>query len=269
MTNISRSQFQYHPFHLVEPSPWPLVTSFSLLMLTLSSVMMFHGYKNGGLLVIIGFISLIGSMIFWWRDVIAEGTYGGHHTFAVQKGLTIGVFLFIVSEVFFFLSIFWAFFHSSLAPSVELGGSWPPMGVEPLNPFELPLLNTVILLSSGASVTYAHHSLIKGDRKASYYGLIITIILALLFTSLQGLEYWNAPFTISDGVYGSCFFFGTGFHGLHVIIGTIFLAVGLWRIRAYQLTDHHHLGFESGILYWHFVDLVWLFLFISIYWWGS
>lgn len=195
-------------------------------------------------------------------------TYLGNHTYAVQRGLNLGVGLFIASEVFFFLAIFWAFFHSSISPSVELGAQWPPMGIDGVNPFELPLLNTVILLSSGVTVTYAHHSLIEGNRKGALYGTIVTIILAILFTGLQGLEYTVSSFTISDSVYGSCFYFGTGFHGLHVIIGTAFLAVGLWRTLAYHFTDHHHLGLESGILYWHFVDVVWLFLYISVYYWG-
>ena len=143
------------------------------------------------------------------------------------------------------------------------------MGIEPINPFELPLLNTVILLSSGATITFAHHSLIKGDRKGALDGTFLTVILALVFTLFQGIEYSVSSFTLSDGVFGTCFFFGTGFHGFHVIIGTIFITVGLWRILAYHLTDHHHLGYESAILYWHFVDLVWLFLYVSMYYWGS
>lgn len=188
---------------------------------------------------------------------------------AVQKGMSLGVMLFIVSEALFFLAIFWAYFHNALTPGIELGAQWPPMGIEPVNPFELPLVNTVILLSSGATITYGHHSLIKGDRKGVIYGTTLTIALALLFTSIQILEYFVSSFTISDGVFGSCFFFGTGFHGFHVIIGTIFIAVGLWRISRYHLTDHHHLGYESSILYWHFVDVVWLFLYCTIYYWGS
>ena len=212
---------------------------------------------------------VIASMTLWFRDIISEGTFLGNHTLAVQKGLNLGVILFIVSEALFFLAIFWAFFHSALTPTIELGGQWPPMGIEPVNPFELPLLNTVILLSSGATITYAHHSLIKGDRKGSLYGSIFTVLLALIFTLFQGIEYSVSSFTISDGAYGTCFFFGTGFHGFHVIIGTIFLSVALWRIYAYHLTDHHHLGYEGGILYWHFVDVVWLFLYVSMYYWGS
>jgi cytochrome c oxidase subunit 3 len=208
-------------------------------------------------------------MSLWFRDIVSEGTYLGNHTLAVQKGLNLGVILFIVSEALFFIAIFWAFFHSALTPTVELGAQWPPMGIEPVNPFELPLLNTVILLSSGATITYAHHSLIKGERKGAIYGSIVTVLLALIFTLFQGVEYSVSSFTISDGVFGTCFFFGTGFHGLHVIVGTIFLSVALWRIISYHLTDHHHLGYEAGILYWHFVDVVWLFLYVSMYYWGS
>lgn len=269
MQDLSRSKFQAHPFHLVDASPWPLVSSFALLTLTVSAVMMMHGYAHGPLFTLIGFIATVGTMIFWFRDIIHEGTFGGFHTFAVQKGLTIGVALFIISEIFFFLSIFWAFFHSSLAPTVELGGVWPPKGIEPINAFELPLLNTVILLSSGATVTYAHHSLIGQNRKGLINGLICTIGLALIFTALQGFEYYSAPFTITDGAFGSTFYFATGFHGLHVLIGTLFIAVMFWRIIAYHLTDHHHVGFESSILYWHFVDVVWLFLYCAVYYWGS
>src|SRR5579862_8123042 len=218
---------QAHPYHLVEPSPWPLLASFSLLTITLSGVITFHGYSNGVFLLILGLITLIFTIALWFRDVTREGTFQGHHTIAVQKGLTLGFVLFVVSEVFFFISIFWAFFNSSLSPAVELGAHWPPAGIEPLNPWEIPLLNTVILLSSGATVTYAHHSLIQGNRIGVIYGLVFTIILAIVFTALQGIEYTVSSFTISDGTFGSCFFFGTGFHGLHVIIGTAFLSVGL------------------------------------------
>ncbi|KAI5474108.1 cytochrome c oxidase subunit 3 (mitochondrion) [Pseudohyphozyma bogoriensis] len=264
-----RSQFQAHPFHLVTPSPWPLLTSFALLILTIAAAMYFNGFANGGTLLALGFVSTVSAMILWFRDVVAEGTLLGNHTFAVQKGLNMGVALFIVSEIFFFISIFWAYFHSALAPTVELGTHWPPAGIDPLNPFEIPLLNTILLLSSGASVTYAHHSLIEGNRRGTLLGIIVTVVLALIFTALQGFEYYEAPFTLSDGAYGSTFFFATGFHGIHVMIGTAFIAVAFFRILSYHLTDHHHLGFEASILYWHFVDVVWLFLYVSIYWWGA
>jgi cytochrome c oxidase subunit 3 len=269
MTNLIRSNFQFHPFHLVSPSPWPIYTSVSLLTLTTTGVLSMHGFFGAKNLLFFAFLSVVSSMFFWFRDVISEGTYLGNHTLAVQKGLNMGVALFIVSEVFFFLAIFWAFFHSALSPTIEMGAQWPPMGIEAINPFELPLLNTIILLSSGVTITFAHHSLIQGNRSGALYGTIFTIILAILFTGLQGIEYTVSSFTITDSTFGSCFYFGTGFHGLHVIIGTIFIAVGLWRMLAYHLTDNHHLGFESSILYWHFVDVVWLFLFVSVYYWGS
>ena len=248
---MNRNFIQGHPYHLVEPSPYPLLASMALLITTLSAVMTFHGYSNGVFLLLLGILSTVLSMGLWFKDVIREATYQGHHTIAVQKGLMLGFILFVASEVMFFLSIFWAFFHSSLAPTVELGASWPPAGIEPLNPFEIPLLNTVILLSSGAAVTYAHHSLIQGNREGVLYGLIATIVLAIVFTGFQGYEYYNAPFTFSDGAYGSTFFMSTGFHGFHCILGSIILTVILFRVISYHFTDHHHLGFESAILYWH------------------
>lgn len=269
MLTLKRSEFQAHPFHLVSPSPWPILTCFSLLTLTTSGVLTMHGFNLAGNFVFLSLLSLILSMSFWFRDIISEGTYIGNHTLAVQRGINMGVGLFIVSEALFFLAIFWTYFHSSLSPNVEIGAQWPPMGVESINAFELPLLNTVILLSSGVTVTYSHHCLIQGNRTGGIYGLIYTILLAIIFTALQGVEYMVSSFSISDGTYGSCFYFGTGFHGFHVIIGTAFLTVGLWRFLAYHLTENHHLGFESAILYWHFVDIVWLFLFISVYYWGS
>lgn len=269
MTLSSRSNFQAHPFHLVSPSPWPLYTSLSLFTLTMSAVMAFHSFLTSIFVLYTSLIALISSMTLWFRDVISEATYLGNHTLAVQRGLNMGVALFIISEALFFLAIFWAFFHSALSPTVELGAKWPPLGIESINPFELPLLNTVLLLSSGVTVTYSHHSLINKNRKGALYGLVYTVILATIFTALQGVEYTVSSFTISDGTYASCFYFGTGFHGLHVIIGTAFLAVGLWRLLSYHLTENHHLGYESGILYWHFVDVVWLFLYISVYYWGS
>ena len=264
-----RRKFQAHPFHLVSPSPWPFNTSVSLLNTTLIAALTFHLFINKISFVVLSVINIAYSMGLWFRDVISEGTYLGFHTLAVQRGLNMGVALFIISEALFFLAIFWAFFHSALSPTIELGASWPPLGIQSINPFELPLLNTIILLSSGVTVTYAHHSVIQGNRKGGLYGLVATVVLAIIFTGFQWVEYSASSFSISDGTYGSCFYFGTGFHGFHVIIGTAFLSVGLWRLLAYHLTENHHLGLESGILYWHFVDVVWLFLYISVYYWGS
>lgn len=228
-----------------------------------------HGFFSAQDVFILAFLLVVASMSFWFRDVISEATYLGNHTLAVQRGLNMGIALFIVSEAFFFLAIFWTFFHNALSPAVELGAQWPPKGVDSVNPFELPLLNTILLLASGFTVTYAHHSVIQGKRSGGLDGIVLTVVLALAFTALQGVEYTVSSFTLSDSTFGSCFYFGTGFHGLHVMIGTAFIAVGLWRVLAYHFTENHHLGLESSILYWHFVDIVWLFLFISVYYWGS
>lgn len=196
MTNITRSNFQAHPFHLVSPSPWPLYTSTSLFSLTLSAVLTFHSFSVALIILYTSLTSLVYSMALWFRDVTNEGTYLGNHTLAVQRGLNMGVALFIISEALFFLAIFWSFFHSALSPTVELGAKWPPLGIESINPFELPLLNTVILLSSGVTVTYSHHSLIQGNRSGALYGLVYTIILAIIFTVFQFIEYTVSSFTI-------------------------------------------------------------------------
>lgn len=261
----SIKKFQTFPFHLVAPSPWPFLLSFSLLNTAIGGVLFFHGFPLGGDILILGLILTSLGMILWFRDVITEGTYLGHHTKAVKTGLMIGFILFIISEVFAFLSVFWAFFHSSLSPAIEIGGSWPPVGITPLDPFAIPLLNTFLLLSSGAFITFGHHALIAGNRKAAIDGVFFTILLACIFTGLQYFEYSEAGFTMSDGVYGSAFYASTGLHGFHVIVGTLFILVGFIRILNYQLTKEHHQGFEASILYWHFVDVVWLFLFVAVY----
>lgn len=237
--------------------------------LTVGGVLYFHNYVFGELLLILSLLLVILTMIVWWRDVIREATYTGLHTLVVQKGLKLGVILFIVSEVCFFFSFFWAFFHSALVPAVELGSIWPPVGIEPLDPFEVPLLNTAILLSSGATITWSHKALISGERKDAIVGLIATVALGIIFTALQAMEYYEASFTIADSVYGSAFYVATGFHGLHVLVGTTFLVVGLVRMINHQLTKFHHVGYEAACWYWHFVDVVWLFLYVSIYWWGG
>jgi cytochrome c oxidase subunit 3 len=263
------SGIQKHPFHLVDPSPWPLFASIGALASTFGGVMFFHGYVGGDSLLALGIVMILYSMFVWWRDVIREATFEGHHTKTVQLGLRYGMILFIVSEVMFFLAFFWAFFHASLSPSVDIGAVWPPKGIQVLNPWEVPFLNTVILLSSGAAVTWAHHAILAGYRQQATYGLVVTILLAVIFTGFQVLEYVEAPFTISDSVYGSSFFIATGFHGFHVFVGTIFLAVCLGRLSKFHFSKAHHFGFEAAAWYWHFVDVVWLFLFVSIYWWGG
>jgi len=268
MKNKIFQSFQVHPYHLVEPSPWPLGASVACLILTLGGVMKFHGFIAGDIGLPLGLILVLATMFFWWKDVVIEATYQGHHTSTVKYGLTLGIILFIISEICLFFSLFWAFFHSSLAPSVEIGSTWPPLGIEPLNPFEIPLLNTIILLTSGATITVSHSKIISGDRESTILYLILTILLAWMFLGLQWVEYTNAAFTIADSVYGATFFMLTGMHGFHVLVGTIFLTVSLSRCVNYQLTGHHHLGFEAAIWYWHVVDVIWLFLFTTLYWWG-
>lgn len=260
---------QKHPFHLVDPSPWPLTGATAGFTMTTGAVMYMHGYSGGGSLYLLGFGLLLATMYVWWRDIVREGTLEGQHTSIVQLGLRYGMILFIVSEVMFFVAFFWAFFWAALAPVPEIGSVWPPHGIEVLSAWEVPFLNTLILLSSGAAVTWAHHAIIAGDRDQTLMALLITIAMAILFTSLQGFEYVNASFTISDSVYGSTFYMATGFHGFHVFIGTCFLTVCLFRTISYHFTTQHHFGFEAAAWYWHFVDVVWLFLFVTIYWWGG
>nr|ATU87843.1 cytochrome oxidase subunit III [Lonchura spectabilis] len=258
---------QAHSYHMVDPSPWPIMGAAAALLTTSGLTMWFH--YNSPQLLIMGLLSTMLVMFQWWRDIVRESTFQGHHTPTVQKGLRYGMALFITSEAFFFLGFFWAFFHSSLAPTPELGGQWPPVGIKPLNPMDVPLLNTTILLASGVTVTWAHHSITEANRKQAIHALTLTVLLGFYFTALQAMEYYEAPFSIADGVYGSTFFVATGFHGLHVIIGSTFLLVCLARLIKYHFTPNHHFGFEAAAWYWHFVDVVWLFLYISIYWWGS
>nr|YP_006576093.1 cytochrome c oxidase subunit III [Kulikovia alborostrata]AEM23550.1 cytochrome c oxidase subunit III [Kulikovia alborostrata] len=256
-----------NPFHLVELSPWPLVGSVGAFFLTVGLASWCHGY--GVFLMVLGLGVILLTMLQWWRDVIRESTFQGFHTLKVSVGLRWGMILFILSEVCFFVAFFWAYFHSSLSPSLELGSCWPPVGVVSLNAFSVPLLNTGVLLGSGVSVTWAHHALLEGSRKEGIAGLILTVGLGVYFTFLQGGEYWEAPFALSDGVYGSTFYVATGFHGLHVLIGSSFLMVCLFRVWIFQFSKSHHFGFEAAAWYWHFVDVVWLFLYLCIYWWGS
>jgi cytochrome c oxidase subunit 3 len=268
-----KEQFLYlktkHSFHLVDPSPWPLLASLGAFMLTLGAVLYMQNYFGGAQLLKTGLITILFVMYTWWRDIIREATYEDQHTYAVQRGLRLGMILFIVSEIMFFFAFFWAFFHSSLSPTFNIGGVWPPQAITPIQTSGIPLTNTFFLLSSGATVTWAHHAIIVRAKKHALTGLGLTIFLAILFTGLQGLEYYDAPFSISDSVFGSCFYMTTGFHGFHVFVGTISLFVAFIRIVLNHFTCTHHFGFESAAWYWHFVDVVWLFLFITVYWWGG
>nr|UNZ93501.1 cytochrome c oxidase subunit III [Antheraea yamamai] len=256
-----------HPYHLVDYSPWPLTGAIGVMTLVTGLVKWFHNFNIN--LLIIGYIITLLTMYQWWRDISREGTYQGKHTILVTKGLRWGMILFIVSEIFFFLSFFWAFFHSSLSPNIEIGAMWPPLSITPFNPFHIPLLNTIILISSGVTVTWAHHALMENNLTQANQSLFITIILGIYFTILQAYEYLEAPFSIADSIYGSTFFMATGFHGLHVIIGTLFLIICFIRHLFKHFSSNHHFGFEAAAWYWHFVDVVWLFLYISIYWWGN
>nr|YP_009502922.1 cytochrome c oxidase subunit III [Spongiocaris panglao]AXG21499.1 cytochrome c oxidase subunit III [Spongiocaris panglao] len=259
--------YNHHPYHLVDLSPWPLTGSISAMMLTTGLIKWFHQFSMN--LLLLSFMGLLLTMIQWWRDMTRESTYQGLHTLIVMKGLRWGMILFIMSEILFFFSFFWAFFHSSLTPNVEIGNLWPPMNIQPFNPFQIPLLNTTILLASGMTVTWSHHAIISSNQMQALQSLTLTIILGIYFTALQALEYFEASFSIADSVYGAIFFVATGFHGLHVIIGTSFLIICLFRMYQYHFSSNHHIGFEAAAWYWHFVDVVWLFLFVSIYWWGS
>nr|QNJ33309.1 cytochrome c oxidase subunit III [Elaptus simulator] len=261
------SAHKNHPYHMVDVSPWPILGALGAMTTMMGLIKWFHFFKSD--LLMIGLLIMLLVMYQWWRDIIREATYQGLHTYNVTLGLRWGMILFITSEVFFFISFFWGFFHNSLSPSIELGMNWPPKGIQTFNPLEIPLLNTLILLTSGLTVTWAHHSLMENDYNQALQGLFLTVILGLYFTILQAYEYIESPFTIADSAYGSSFFVATGFHGIHVIIGTIFLAVCLGRHLLSHFSSTHHFGFEAAAWYWHFVDVVWLFLYISIYWWGS
>nr|YP_010736704.1 cytochrome c oxidase subunit III [Charinus ferreus]WEM34688.1 cytochrome c oxidase subunit 3 [Charinus ferreus]WEM34701.1 cytochrome c oxidase subunit 3 [Charinus ferreus]WEM34714.1 cytochrome c oxidase subunit 3 [Charinus ferreus] len=258
---------QSHPYHMVNFSPWPLTAAAGSLALTTGMIKWFH--FNSMNLFFLGLLILATTTLQWWRDTIREATFQGHHTLRVMTGLRVGMILFILSEVLFFVSFFWAFFHSSLSPNIELGTLWPPKSISPFNPLHIPLLNTAILLASGVTVTWAHHNLLKNKINATTSALLLTLILGLYFTILQGWEYHEAPFSISDSAFGTTFFVATGFHGLHVIIGSTFIAITLTRSLLQHLSSTHHFGFEAMAWYWHFVDVVWLFLYTAIYWWGS
>jgi cytochrome c oxidase subunit 3 len=267
-----------HDYHLVDPSPWPAVGSVAAFVAAVGAISwMHHSFAAAPLVFGAGVIGILYTMAAWWRDVIREAEYQGHHTRVVQISHRYGMLLFIASEVMFFVAWFWAYFNTALFPDAAnevgrlaiTGGVWPPKGIETFDPWHLPLLNTLILLTSGTTVTWAHHALLHNDRKGLIRGLALTIVLGLTFTCVQAYEYGHAAFNFKGNIYGATFFMATGFHGMHVIIGSIFLIVCLLRAYKGQFTPRQHLGFEFAAWYWHFVDVVWLFLFACIYVWGS
>ncbi len=287
-----------HDYHLVDPSPWPIVASLSAFAMAVGAIVWMRSMgggaglfgMNGPWLFAAGFAGVAASSFFWWGDIIRESK-AGDHTPVVQLHLRYGMILFIASEVMFFVAWFWAYFDVALFPAGvsnipgtqevvglvarnELtGGEWPPQASEnfkhTFDPWGLPLVNTLVLLLSGVTVTWAHHALLHNKRSQLILGLAVTVLLGLLFTGLQAYEYGHAAFSFPGHIYGSTFFMATGFHGAHVIIGTIFLFVCLVRAMRGGFTPEKHFGFEAAAWYWHFVDVVWLFLFASIYVWGA
>jgi cytochrome c oxidase subunit 3 len=259
------------PYHLVEPSPWPIIGAIGGLLTVLGII--FAAHYGEYIVLFLGLLVVVVVMFFWWRDVVRESRTPGLHTPVVRLGLRYGMTLFIASEVMFFVGFFWAYFNFFLFPENVSGASpaeWPPPGIYTYDPFHIPFLNTMILLLSGTTVTWAHHCLIEGDRKGLLTGLGLTILLGISFTSFQVFEYSQAPFKFAGGgIYPSVFFLATGFHGFHVIVGTCFLIVCWFRARAGQFSPERHFGFEAAAWYWHFVDVVWLFLFSCIYWAGA
>jgi cytochrome c oxidase subunit 3 len=275
-----------HDYHLVNPSPWPLIGSIAAFVMAVGAVVFMKGLfglpKGTWWLVLLGFAGVIYTMVGWWTDVVKEANEGDH-TPVVSIGLRYGMIMFIASEVMFFVAWFWIFFEMALFHNVRTASAidevrtawqtWPPKGVETVSTWHLPLVNTLTLLLSGTTVTWAHHALQEGDRKGAKIGLLLTILLGVLFTTIQAYEYHHilteqlfySPDAVNSGLYGSAFFMATGFHGFHVIIGTIFLTVCLLRLMGGGFTPQKHFGFEAAAWYWHFVDVVWLFLFAFIY----
>ena len=260
-----------HDYHILQPSIWPLIGAAGAFVMLFGAVLYFHGH--GVWMLLIGVAMTIYTMYAWWSEVVAEGN-SGDHTPVVRIGLRYGFIFFIMSEVMFFSAWFWTFFKHALYPMSDnypaVDGVWPPTGIETFDPWHLPLINTLILLCSGAACTWAHHALAhENNRKDMISGLTIAIVLGAMFTFFQAYEYSHAAFGFSGNIYGASFFMATGFHGAHVIIGTIFLLVCLLRAMRGDFTPNEHVGFEAAAWYWHFVDVVWLFLFAAIYVWGS
>ena len=257
-----------HPFHMVEPSKWPAIGSVAALVTACGAIWFMHG--GPWFVMAAGFVIMFYTFYGWWKDVVAESLTRKYHTDVVSHGLRVGMLLFIASEVMFFFAFFWAFFHSSMPILSNVATTpWPPKGIIPFNPWNIPFLNTLILLTSGATVTVAHHAIRAGDNAMCARWLVYTIILGLTFTGFQAYEYVHAGFALNDGIYPSTFYLATGFHGFHVIVGTTFLIVCYFRAKNGHFLAEKHIGFEAAAWYWHFVDVVWLFLFFCVYVWGK
>ncbi|MEM8792831.1 MAG: cytochrome c oxidase subunit 3 [Pseudomonadota bacterium] len=273
-----------HDYHIIDPSPWPFLGALGAFVMLTGMVLYMKGSSPA--VAILGFLIVLYTMYVWWRDVVRE-SHAGDHTNVVAIGLRMGVILFIMSEVMFFSAWFWTFFKHAIFPLADVaenfaaGGAgmqatangadavWPPEGIITFDPWDLPLINTLILLLSGCTVTWAHHDLIEGKRSGLIWGLMATVALGAIFTMFQAYEYSHAEFAFDGNIYGASFFMATGFHGFHVLVGTIFLAVCLFRARSGHFTPGKHIGFEAAAWYWHFVDVVWLFLFAAVYIWGG
>ena len=271
-----------HPYHIVRPSIWPLVGSLSGGLLALGALMYMHDISIGDMPigfkgVILGLLAVVATMFFWWKDVIFEACVEKVHTPIAMVGMRYGMAMFIASEVMFFVAFFWAFFDASLffgdvdqVLRVEhTHGIWPPPHINPVAAFDLPLLMTMILLLSGCTVTWAHHAILEGHQDDAVKGLALSTLLGVIFLGFQIYEYTHVTFGFTEGIYSSTFFMATGFHGFHVFVGTVFLAVCMIRAKKGHFTKEKHFGFEAAAWYWHFVDVVWLFLFVAVYWWGA
>jgi len=257
--------FINQPYHLVDKRPWALITRFNLFGLVRGFIIIF--LERNWNLFFFEFLFVSFLAYKWWRDISRERGYQGYHRDKVREGLYIRIIFFIISEIFFFFSFFWGYFHRRLAINIELGFVWPPVGIIRFNPYRIPLLNRIILLSSGVTVTWAHHAILDKDFNGTYYGFLLTLLLGFYFTFLQGLEYLERFFCIRDSVYRSIFFLATGFHGVHVIVGRLYLLISFLRCIKGKIRSIHHVGAELAIWYWHFVDVVWLFLYRFVYWW--
>jgi cytochrome c oxidase subunit 3 len=259
-----------HPYHLVEPSIWPLCGAVAAILIATGIILAAHFHIY--IVLVLGFLAAVSTMFVWWRDVVAESRTPGLHKLVTQIGMRYGMALFITSEVMFFVSFFWNYFNYFFFPDkmgVAFAPVWPPQGITTIDPFAIPLFNTMVLLLSGTTITWAHHCLIEGDNKNTVRGLAVTVALGLMFLCGQAWEYTHSPFNFyHGGVFASAFFIATGFHGFHVIVGTGFLIVCLIRAMKGQFTPQRHFGFEAAAWYWHFVDVVWLFLFVCIYFLG-